>query len=96
MKYMDFMTSPDLIRSYCRKLSSPLISLLGNENEIQFVALKNINIIVQKRPMILEKELKIFFCNFNDPIYIKLEKLEIMVKLSTVDNIQQVLHELRE
>jgi len=48
--------------------------LLGNENELTYVALKNINLVIQKRPNILDKELKIFFCNFNDPIYIKLGK----------------------
>jgi AP-2 complex subunit beta-1/AP-1 complex subunit beta-1 len=36
----------------------------------------------------LEKELKIFFCNFNDPIYIKLEKLDVVVRLSNMENIQ--------
>lgn len=96
MKYLDFLTSPEAIRNYCRKLNSPLISLCGNEPEIQYVALKNINLIIQKRQLVFDKELKIFFCNFNDPIYIKLEKLEVLIKLASVDNIQQILHELKE
>jgi hypothetical protein len=29
--------------------------------------------------MIFDRELKIFYCNFNDPIYVKREKLEILV-----------------
>lgn len=96
MKYLDFLGSAESIRNYCRKLNSPLISLVGTEPEIQFVALKNINLIIQKRQLVFDKELKIFFCNFNDPIYIKLEKLEILIKLSSIDNIQQILHELKE
>jgi len=48
------------------------------------VALKNINLVIQKRSNILEKEVKVFFCKYNDPIYVKMEKLEIMMKL--VDN----------
>ena len=49
--------------------------------EIQYIAIKNINLIIQKRPNILNQELKVFFVNFNDPLYVKLEKLEIMIKL---------------
>ena len=96
MKYMDYLTNPELIRSYLRKLGAPLVSLLSTEYEIQYVALKNINLILQKRPNILEKEIKIFFCNFNDPIYIKVEKLEILVRLADMKNIDQILHELKE
>lgn len=46
--------------------------------------------------MIFDKQLKNFFCNFNDPIYIKLQKLEILIKLATNENIGQILHELKE
>ena len=82
MKYIDFLSSPDLMRSYTKKMASPLITLMGSEPEIQFVVLKNINIILQKRSMVFEKELKIFYCNFNDPIYVKREKLDILVQLA--------------
>ena len=77
-------------------MTAPLISLMNNENEIVYVALKNMQIICQKRPIILEKEIKPFFCKFNDPIYVKLEKLELMVLLASVDNYQQILNEFRE
>uniref|UniRef100_A0A7N0VDM7 Clathrin/coatomer adaptor adaptin-like N-terminal domain-containing protein n=1 Tax=Kalanchoe fedtschenkoi TaxID=63787 RepID=A0A7N0VDM7_KALFE len=38
----------------------------------------------------------VFFCKYNDPIYVKLEKLEIMIKLASDRNIDQVLLELKE
>ena len=63
---------------------------------IQYVALRNINLIVQKRPHILEQEIKVFFCKYNDPIYVKMEKLEIIIKLVSEKNIDQVLLELKE
>jgi AP-2 complex subunit beta-1/AP-1 complex subunit beta-1 len=37
--------------------------------------------------MVFDRELKIFYCNFNDPIYIKREKLDILVRLANQDNI---------
>lgn len=34
--------------------------------------------------------LQVFFCKYNDPIYVKMEKLEIMIKLASDRNIDQV------
>ena len=50
--------------------------------KVQYVALRNINLIIQKRPEILKHEMKVFFVKYNDPIYIKLEKLDIMIRFS--------------
>lgn len=34
--------------------------------------------------------LQVFFCKYNDPLYVKMEKLEIMIKLANERNIDQV------
>ena len=54
------------------------------------------NLIVQRAPQILAHEIKVFFCKYNDPIYVKMEKLEIMIKLVSEKNIEQVLLEFKE
>lgn len=48
------------------------------------------------RPDILKNEIKAFFVKYNDPIYVKLEKLDIMIRLASQQNIGQVLAELKE
>ncbi|ODQ47654.1 hypothetical protein PICMEDRAFT_15579 [Pichia membranifaciens NRRL Y-2026] len=78
------------------RLSSPLCSLLVSAPEIQFVALKNIRILLEKYPNILDKELRAFFIKYNDPLYLKLEKIEIMIRISNDDNCMLLLSELRE
>ena len=40
--------------------------------------------------------MKVFFVKYNDPIYVKLEKLDIMIRLTHQGNIAQVLAELKE
>ena len=40
--------------------------------------------------------IKVFFVKYNDPIYVKLEKLDIMIRLASPHNITQVLSELKE
>ena len=97
MKYMEMMgQDTDFVNNLVKKLSPPLVTLLSSEPEVQYVALRNINLIIQKRPDILKHEMKVFFVKYNDPIYIKLEKLDIMIRLTSQANIAQVLSELKE
>merc|ERR1712142_1204059 len=97
MKFMELMMGDtDFVTNISKKLSPPLVTLLSSEPEVQYVALRNINLIIQKRPDILKHEMKVFFVKYNDPIYIKLEKLDIMIRLTSQANIAQVLAELKE
>lgn len=80
-----------------KKLSSPLVSLVSSSiPEAQYVGLKNIRIILEKYPQILSKELRVFFIKYSDPLYLKLEKLEIMVRLANESNSTLLLSELKE
>ena len=92
IKLLDLVENPETIRTVCKKI----VTLLSSEPEIQYVALKNINILIQKRPIIFEKDIKIFFSSFTEPLYNKLEKLEIIYKLVSINNIDIVLNELKE
>ncbi|XP_027360595.1 beta-adaptin-like protein C isoform X1 [Abrus precatorius] len=96
LQQMELITSTDVVRNLCKKMAPPLVTLLSAEPEIQYVTLRNINLIVQRRPTILAHEIKVFFCKYNDPIYVKMEKLEIMIKLASDRNIDQVLLEFKE
>ncbi|XP_061722170.1 AP-1 complex subunit beta-1 isoform X1 [Cydia pomonella] len=97
MKLMEMVSEDtELVSTLSRKLAPPLVTLLSAEPEVQYVALRNINLVVQKRPDILKHEMKVFFVKYNDPIYVKLEKLDIMIRLASQANIAQVLGELKE
>uniref|UniRef100_A0A8C7QCV2 AP complex subunit beta n=1 Tax=Oncorhynchus mykiss TaxID=8022 RepID=A0A8C7QCV2_ONCMY len=97
MKFLELLPKElDYYTTLLKKLSPPLVTLLSGEPEVQYVALRNINLIVQKRPEILKQEIKVFFVKYNDPIYVKLEKLDIMIRLASQANIAQVLAELKE
>jgi len=56
---MELITSTDVVRNLCKKMAPPLVTLLSAEPEIQYVALRNINLIVQRRPGILAHEIKV-------------------------------------
>ncbi|OBZ68072.1 Beta-adaptin-like protein C [Grifola frondosa] len=48
------------------------------------------------RPELLSSEMRVFFCKYNDPLYVKVEKLDIMVRLAGESNIDALLSELKE
>ncbi|KAI9090529.1 adaptin N terminal region-domain-containing protein [Phlyctochytrium arcticum] len=96
MIYLEFIQNDELSKQITRKLAPPLVTLLSSEPEIQYVALRNINLILQKRSDVLTQEIRVFFIKYNDPPYVKLEKLEVIIKLCAEKNVDQVVSELRE
>lgn len=62
MKLMEMVSDDtELVSTLSRKLAPPLVTLLSAEPEVQYVALRNINLVVQKRPDILKHEMKVLF-----------------------------------
>ncbi|KAI9823511.1 MAG: beta-adaptin [Phylliscum demangeonii] len=86
----------DLSRQYLRKMAPPLVTLVSSASEVQYVALRNIDLLLQKQPDLLSHEIRVFFCKYDDPPYVKLEKLEIMVRIANDQNFDQLLAELKE
>ena len=93
---MNYIESEKTIAALCQKLSPPLVTLLSKGPEIQYLALRNALLILQRRPEVLRNDIRVFFCKYNDPIYVKVTKLELIFMLATVTNIKEVLTELRE
>ncbi|CUA78274.1 AP-1 complex subunit beta-1 [Rhizoctonia solani] len=93
---MNYMDNRDVMNHLCKKMGPPLVTLLSAGPEVQYVALRNILLIIQRRPAVLKNDVKVFFCKYNDPIYVKLAKLEIMYRLAREENAKAVLLELQE
>ncbi|OJT06069.1 AP-2 complex subunit beta [Trametes pubescens] len=93
---MNYMDNRKIMEYICRKMGPPLVTLLSSGPEVQYVALRNILLIIQRRPAVLKNDVKVFFCKYNDPIYVKLAKLEIMYRLARDENAREVLAELQE
>ncbi|MCJ1314801.1 hypothetical protein MMC15_000113 [Xylographa vitiligo] len=93
---MNYIADDKQISSLCRKLSPPLVTLLAKGPEVQYLALRNALLILQRRPEVLRNDIRVFFCKYNDPIYVKVTKLELIFMLATEANIREVLTELKE
>ncbi|KAI3624924.1 APL2 [Malassezia furfur] len=94
--HMEATHKPEFVQQLVRKMAPPLVTLVSSEPEVQWVALRNINLILQKYPEILSNELRIFFCKYNDPPYVKAEKVDVMIKLAKENNVDMLLSELKE
>ncbi|GJJ09300.1 hypothetical protein Clacol_003522 [Clathrus columnatus] len=96
MIHMRNVRREDLTKQLVRKMAPPLVTLLSSPPEVQWVALRNINLLLQKRSDILQNEMRVFFCKYNDPLYVKVEKLDIMIRLAGESNVDALLSELKE
>jgi AP-1 complex subunit beta-1 len=98
LKFLDGVkpAGGEVVKGIVKKLAAPLVTLLSSEAEIQYVALRNINFILQRQPTIFEQNVRVFFCKFNDPVYVKLEKIDILVKVADEKNADVILNELKE
>ncbi|KAG6129252.1 hypothetical protein E4U38_005226 [Claviceps purpurea] len=93
---LNYIADEKQITALCRKLSPPLVTLLAKGPEVQYLALRNALLILQRRPEVLKNDIRVFFCKYNDPIYVKVTKLELIFMLANENNIDEVLTELRE
>jgi len=78
------------------KIIPSLVTLLSAEAEIQYVALSYVCSILKQFNVPFTGSYKSFFCKYNDPSYVKYQKLEVLVMLVTEENISDIILELKE
>lgn len=93
LRFLDSDAKRDFL---AKKISPPLLSLLTAPPELQFVALRNISLLAESHPQILNSDVKMFFVSYSDPLYVKVEKLDILVRLSNGGNSEDILSEFKE
>lgn len=95
--FSNYVNNPELILpTLPKRLGSALVSLSSKPAEIQFVVLRNVILLLLGRRYLVQFDVEMFFCHYDDPIYIKDTKLEIIYLLANKDNVYVVLRELEE
>jgi len=85
------------LQTFFASIIPPFITLVSTgDPEIQYVVLRTLSLFVFKHPTVLSQEIRVFFCKYNDPSYIKLEKLNIINTITSNKNIHLVIGELEE
>lgn len=96
ISYFPLMERDVVVEGLCKKLAAPLGTLVsGSSYENTWVVLRGLQLVVKKYPQIFS-DVKIFFIRYNDPSYVKHEKLNMIYSLSNERNYEIVLNELNE
>ncbi|KAI8391030.1 adaptin N terminal region-domain-containing protein [Radiomyces spectabilis] len=82
--------------SEAEKIAKPLIRLLRNHRELQFVVLTNIATMALKRPYLFEPFLQHFYVQSTEVGFIRDIKLDIMTSIATESNVHMLLNELQQ
>ncbi|KAG9485546.1 hypothetical protein GDO78_008558, partial [Eleutherodactylus coqui] len=78
------------------RLKAPLLAACTSESrEMCFAALCHVREILRSLPGHFGNHYKKFFCSYNDPHYIKNQKIDILCELVNDENVHNILEELR-
>lgn len=93
----NYIRSPEnVFPALPKRLGTSLVSLLSKTYEIQFLVLRNVILILLGKRYLLDVEVEQFFWKYDDPIYVKDTKLEILYLLADEYNVGVVFGELEE
>ncbi|PVU95231.1 hypothetical protein BB561_001964 [Smittium simulii] len=93
---MNYIDDKSYLESLCKQITNPLVVLLNFGAQVQLVTLKSIQLLYERWPLTIQGQLQSFFCKYRDPIYIKVEKLKLLVILADEDTAALLLMELEE
>lgn len=86
----------DAVERFSARITPALLTMAKADPETQYVACKNIHALLVIFPNLLRKNLDAFYVRFNDPPYVKLEKLKLLLKLVTPSTAPGIVNELAE
>lgn len=93
----NYVKDPEIILpSLPKRLGSSLVSLLSRPPELQFLVLRNIILLLLGRRDLVYFDVEMLFCRYDDTIYVKDTKLEIIYLLANENNFSIVARELEE
>lgn len=94
LRMNQFVDDQAKVRDTLSKVVLPLVTLLNSSAPIQYIAVKSILVLLQHYKRMLSTEVTIFFCKYDDPLYMKLAKLDVILSLVNTQNVGKVLEEV--
>ena len=77
------------------RVKSPIMALFaGGSHETNYALLRHLQLLVTMNPRLFANDFREFFVRYNEPSFIKYEKLKILPQLVTENNIGDIVEEL--
>ena len=92
--------NPVISKQVYARVKDPLITLfaageVAGAHEISYCVLSHIHLLVSKGAITeFETDFKTFFCKDDEPVYIRVLKIDILCMIATENNMQEIISEL--
>ncbi|KAK6249096.1 hypothetical protein QUC31_020661 [Theobroma cacao] len=87
----------DVHQQVYERIKAPLLTLVSSGSpEQSYAVLSHLHILVMRAPYIFSSDYKHFYCQYNEPYYVKRLKLEMLTAVANESNTYEIVTELCE
>ncbi|XP_024963064.1 beta-adaptin-like protein A isoform X1 [Cynara cardunculus var. scolymus] len=91
------MSMTDVHQQVYERIKAPLLTLVSSGSpEQSYAVLSHLHLLVIRAPMLFASDYKHFYCQYNEPFYVKKLKLEMLTAVANESNTYEIVTELCE
>ncbi|KAF8084542.1 hypothetical protein N665_0714s0029 [Sinapis alba] len=91
------LSMTDVHQQVYERIKSPLLTLVSSGSpEQSYAILSHLHLLVVRAPFIFASDYKHFYCQYNEPSYVKKLKLEMLTAIANESNTYEIVTELCE
>lgn len=91
------LSMADIHQQVYERIKAPLLTLVSSGGpEQSYAVLSHLHLLVMRAPYIFSSDYKHFYCQYNEPFYVKKLKLEMLTAVANESNTYEIVTELCE
>ncbi|KAK4422287.1 Beta-adaptin-like protein A [Sesamum alatum] len=91
------LSMTDVHQQVYERIKAPLLTLVSSGSpEQSYAVLSHLHLLVMRAPFIFSSDYKHFYCQYNEPFYVKKLKLEMLTAVANESNTYEIVTELCE
>lgn len=91
------LSMTDVHQQVYERIKAPLLTLVSSGSpEQSYAVLGHLHLLVMRAPMLFSSDYKHFYCQYNDPFYVKKLKLDMLTAVANESNTYEIVTELCE
>ncbi|CAI9260136.1 unnamed protein product [Lactuca saligna] len=91
------LSMTDVHQQVYERIKAPLLTLVSSGSpEQSYAVLSHLHLLVMRAPMLFASDYKHFYCQYNEPFYVKKLKLEMLTAVANESNTYEIVTELCE
>ncbi|XP_010254119.1 PREDICTED: beta-adaptin-like protein A isoform X2 [Nelumbo nucifera] len=91
------LSMTDVHQQVYERIKAPLLTLVSSgSQELSYAVLCHLHLLVMRAPILFSSDYKHFYCQYNEPFYVKKLKLEMLTAVANESNTYEIVTELCE